>query len=76
VKSHLNIVPPAPDESRSAAKGLDQLRPEDREALITKLAEILVLGYQENQGVTPGTVKAGSRLNRSRGQGKQVPKPG
>jgi hypothetical protein len=54
VKSHLNILPPAPDESRSAPKGLDQLRPEDREALINTLAEILVLEYQANQGVTPG----------------------
>jgi hypothetical protein len=76
VKSPLKIVPAALDESLSAAKGLTQLRPEDREALINKLAEILVLDYQQNQGVIDDTVKEGSHLNRRERQGKPTEKRG
>jgi hypothetical protein len=68
--------PAAPDESRSAAKGLTQLRPEDRESLIRVLAQIMVLDYQQNQGVMQGTVKDGSHLNRRQGQGKPTEKRG
>jgi hypothetical protein len=62
------MVPTAPDESRSAAKGLAQLRPEDRESLISMLAQIMVFDYQQNQGVSGHTVEKPALFNRSQGE--------
>lgn len=65
------------DESRQLAEQVTTLRPEDREFLIAKLAEILVLDYQQNQSVVEaadepiavGTVKTPTLLNRRRAGG-------
>jgi hypothetical protein len=64
------MAPTGHVELAPASEVLNQLRPDDRETLITKLAEILVLDYQQNQGVSGHTVEKPALFNRRKGQGK------
>ena len=61
-------------EYTRAVKGAVILSPEDREFLIAKLAEILVLDYQQSQVVAAPTVTEGSPCDRSRGVRPVMPK--
>jgi hypothetical protein len=52
------------NESARYGEPRTRLTSDDREFLVAKLAEILVLDYQREQGVTGPTVKTGSDCNR------------
>jgi hypothetical protein len=64
------------DESERLSRQLTELRPQDRQFLIAKLAEILVLDYQANQPVVQPTVKTGGRLDRKLETAEQLGKHG
>lgn len=60
-------------EHTPAVKQAVILSPEDREFMVAKLAEILVLNYQQTQVVAASTVAEGSGCNRHREARRVIP---
>jgi len=60
------------DEFQLVPKGLTSLRPEDREFLVAKLVEILVMDYEANQAGSSPMVKAGGGVGHGMGSRKDM----
>ena len=60
-------LPSGVHESDREVQALTRLSEEDRQFIIDKLAEMLVLDYQENQTVTRRTIKVPSLSHRKSG---------